>query len=159
MTVVLDSYAVPEQGEFEVYVRRKVNLRVTADAARRTVQGWLLHQVSYMMGAEAPHLVISDSDVFWRVPVILTASPIGRVGIVGTVDVDVETGAVAQAARCKKHLLQAARELAAKLPAYQPRSEMPAGYDPATLPPTERTVPPAGNPLDLLPATTHSVAL
>lgn len=55
MTVVLDSYVVPEQGEFEVYVRRTVNLRVTVEAARRTVQRWLLHQVSYMMGAEAPH--------------------------------------------------------------------------------------------------------
>lgn len=151
MTVLLDSYAVPEQGEFEVYVRRKVNLQVTAEAARRTVQRWLLHQVSYMMGAEAPQLVIGEPDVFWRVPVILTASPLGRVGIVGVVDVQVETGEIEEAAACKQQILQAARELAAKLPPYQPRSEMPAGYESITLPPVREAGPPDGNPLIFSP--------
>jgi hypothetical protein len=137
MAILLDAYAVPEQGEFEIYVRRTVNLQVTAEQAQRTVQAWLLHHVSYVMGAETPQLVLREPDVFWRVPVVLTASPLGRVGIVGAVEVQVETGEIDGAAACKQQLLQAARALSANLPPYQPRSEMPADYDPATLPPIE----------------------
>jgi hypothetical protein len=72
-------------------------VRVTAEAVRRAVQRWLLHQVSYVMGVEAPQLVIGEPNVFWRVPVILTASPMGRVGVVGAVDVQVETGEIERA--------------------------------------------------------------
>lgn len=159
MTVVLDSYAIPEQGEFELYVRRKINLRVTSEAAQRTVQRWLLHQVSYMMGAETPQLVIGDSDVFWRVTVILTASPIGRVGSVGAADVQVETGEIVEAAATKDRLLQAARELSAKQPAYQPRGDMPAGYEAVALPPVREAEPPDGDPRSILSAAARSIEL
>ncbi|RIK33470.1 MAG: hypothetical protein DCC55_34880 [Chloroflexi bacterium] len=39
----------------------------------------------------------------------------------------------------------------AALPPYQPRSEMPAGYEAVTLPPVREAGQPGGNPLELLP--------
>jgi hypothetical protein len=159
MTMILDSYEIPEIGEFELVVRRKVNLQVTAAAAPRMVQRWLLHQVSYMMGAEAPQLVIGSTDVFWRVPVILTASPIGRVGVAGEVDVFVENGQIDREEERRREILQRAKELAAGLPPYQPRSTMPAGYEAVTPPLTRQSGQPAGDPRRLLPATVRSVAL
>ncbi len=135
MTIVLDAYTVPEKGEFEVYVKRTVNLQVTAEEARRKVQQWLLDQVSYMMGAESPHLVLQEIMTIWHVPVIFTASQLGRVGIVGQVGVDVQTGEIVCQSTCRDQLLQEAQTLAATLPAYQPRTTMPEGYDPEKLPP------------------------
>lgn len=135
MTVVLDSYTIPEKGEFEVYVKRTVNLQVTALEARRKVQHWLLDQVSYMMGAESSQLVLQEKITIWQVPVILTASQVGRVGIVGQVGVDVQSGEIVDAWACKEQLLQHAQALVATLPAYQPRATMPEGYNPDRLPP------------------------
>ncbi len=159
MIVVLDSYVIPEKGEFEVHVRRKINLQITAEAAQHKVHSWLLHQVSYMMGAEVPELIIRNENAVWRVPVILTASPVGRVGIVAQIDVNVETGEIDSAAEGKEQILRSAQELIAKLPPYQPRTEMPANYAPITIPPTHKPGRPAGNPLDLLPPNPRSVAL
>jgi hypothetical protein len=159
MTVILDPYKIPEKGEFEVVVRRKVNLQVTAEAAQRTVQRWLLHQVSYMMGAETPQLVISSSDVFWRVPVILTASPIGPVGVVGEVDVFVENGQIDREEERRRDILQRGQELAAGLPPYQPRSTMPAGYEAVVPSLTRQPGRPADDPRKLLLTTMRSVEL
>lgn len=159
MTVVLDSYTIPEKGEFEIYVKRQVNLQVTAAEARQTVHSWLLHQVSYMMGAESPELVVNSEAIIWRVPVSLTASHVGRIGIVGHVDVDIETGEINHPAACKANVLHCAQALAAKLAPYYPRTEMPTDYTPVTPPVNRKAGRPDGNPLHLLPSTTRSIAL
>ena len=135
MAVVIDPYVLPEKGEFEFYIKRTVNLRVTAEEARRKVQHWLLDQVSYMMGAESPQLVLQEDATVWQVSVILTASQVGRVGIAGSVAVDVQTGEILCNSVEKAQIRHNAAALAATLPAYRPRTEMPVGYDPNTLPP------------------------
>ena len=135
MTIILDSYAIPEKGEFEVYVKRAVNLQVSAEEARRKVNHWLLDQVSHMMGAEAPQLVLQENCTIWQVPAILTANQLGRIGVIGFVAVHVETGELLYATATRTQLLQAAETLVAAFPAYQPRTEMPPGYDPTNLPP------------------------
>lgn len=159
MTVILDPYVIPEQGEFELSVQRKINLQVTAAAAQRLVQRWLLHEVSYTMGAEAPQLVVGGESVFWRVPVILTASPAGRVGVAGEVDVHVESGEIDRAEDCKGEILRRAGALAGGLPPYQPRSAMPDDYEAVMFPPARQPGRPEGDPNNLLPATARSVAL
>jgi len=65
--------------------------RLTAAAARRHVNRFLLDRVSYLMGTERPELAETPRLV-WRVPVILTSPDHGTLGQVGTVEVDAETG-------------------------------------------------------------------
>lgn len=65
--------------------------RLTAAAAQRRVNRFLLDQVSYLMGTERPTLA-KTARIVWRVPVVLANPSDGPLGQVGTVDVDAETG-------------------------------------------------------------------
>jgi hypothetical protein len=78
-----------------------------------------------MMGAEPPTLVIGK-HIVWRVPVHFSAPHVGRVGVLGTVDVDVTSGKIYNLAGCKKAIERCASELASKLPPYQPLQTIPA---------------------------------
>ena len=91
MEILLDHYPLPEQGQVEINLRRTFEIKMTAETARRQVNRWLFTEVSCMMGAESPTLLLGER-VVWRVPAVLSAAHIGRVGVVGTVDVDVQTG-------------------------------------------------------------------
>jgi len=80
MTIILEQSTIPEIGTFEIH--KTVNIQVSAKQAQRKVDTWLLNEVSYMMGAEEPTLVIGERTV-WRVPAYFSAPGAGRVGTVG----------------------------------------------------------------------------
>jgi hypothetical protein len=124
LTLTLDEYTLPDSGVVDLRLNCSFEIKVTAEQARRQVKGWLLDQVSYMMTAQLPTLVISER-IAWRVPVILTATHIGHVGVVGEVDVDVETGAMNNLGADKEAILAQAHRLAATLPPYQPQTSPP----------------------------------
>jgi hypothetical protein len=109
---------------FEISIKRWVNIQVTAEEARRKVDQWLLDEVSLMIGAEPPSLIVGERAV-WRVPAWIGFPRHGRVGVVGTVDVDVETGVMYASAEVKAGIERRAAELASHLPAYQPRATPP----------------------------------
>ena len=79
------------------YSEREGDIKVTADvnisafAAKQKINGFVLSEISYMMHAGDPTLVV-DEHICWRVPVILSLTSRGDVGEAGTIDVDVETG-------------------------------------------------------------------
>ena len=89
MTIILDNYILPEKGPVTVTV--SFEIKVTAEEARHIANRWLLNEVSYLLGADPPTLVVGERAV-WRVPAWIGFPSTGRVGVVGTVDVDVETG-------------------------------------------------------------------
>ena len=91
MSIILDNFAVPRQGQVELHVNISINIQITADEAQRQVNRWLIDEVSYLLGAERPTLSIGTRPV-WRVPAWLSLPSLGRVGIVGQIEVDVETG-------------------------------------------------------------------
>lgn len=134
MTIVLERYTIPERGVFEIDLKQSIEIRVTAEEARRKVNRWLLDYVSYMMHAEAPTLVIGEQQVAWRVPAIFTSSQVGNVGIVGYVDVDIYNGQMNNTAERKEHISQCAKKLAEKLPPYQPIQSVPEAFIPKHLP-------------------------
>lgn len=127
MTIILEQYTTPEKGTFEIH--HTITIYISADDARRQVNRWVLDEVSSVMGAEEPTLVIDEKAV-WKVPVILTASNVGRVGTAGYVEVDVETGEMNNSPECKKTILESARDLAATLPPYSPiaQEDVPVEY-------------------------------
>lgn len=124
MTIILDAYAVPEKGKVELKVQRSFEIKVTSEEARRQVDRWLLNEMSFMMRALTPTLVVGE-QVVWRVPASLGMPHLGQVGIVGMIDVDVETGEMTNILECKAEIERCAEELAGRLPPYHPRTETP----------------------------------
>ena len=137
MTILLERYTIPERGVFEIDLKQSIEIRVTAEEARRKVNRWLLDYVSYMMYADPPTLVI-DAQVVWRVPAVFTASQVGRAGVVGYVDVDVFTSEANNTQERGEQFMQCAERLAAKLPPYQPgRMKAPDAFIPKHIPRAE----------------------
>ncbi len=134
MTVIIDTYPVPETGQFDLAIERSVDIVVSAAKARRLVQRWAMENVTYMLQAKTPTLTVSER-VVWRVPVNFTAPHVGQVGKVGEVDVDVQTGELLNLSA--EQMLQCTIELANKLPPYKPRTLrtkfIPEGIPPAPL--------------------------
>ncbi len=133
-TITIDQCNVPEKGLVEFQINRSFEINTTAEEARRKVNRWLINEVSLMLGADSPTLVIGE-QVVWRVPVWIGFPHIGRAGTVGTVDVDVQTGAMNATLERKAELERCAEALAARLPAYQPREALPTQYLAKDVPP------------------------
>lgn len=76
----------------DLTIHVKAELNITAFTARQKVNGLIVDNVGTGLISESPELVISKNRFIWRVPVILALHGRGRLGQVGTVDVDVQTG-------------------------------------------------------------------
>ena len=122
--VLVDDCVLPRKGPVRLSINRNFTINIADEEAQQQVHRWLVTEVSSNIGAESPTLVIGERPV-WRVPAYLTFPRFGRVGTVGAVDVDVETGAIQQQVQCKIAIEQAADKLARQLPPYQPRQGMP----------------------------------
>jgi hypothetical protein len=82
---------LPKTGRLEVDIKVAADVNISAYAARQKVNDMVLSDISYMMHAGHPTLLLSER-ICWRVPVILSLTSRGDVGEVGAIDVDVETG-------------------------------------------------------------------
>ena len=137
MTIILDNYEIPERGHVEVNL--SFEIKVTAEEARRKVNRWLCEEVSYLMGADAPTLVAGQQTV-WRVPTYITFPNTGRAGELGTVDVDVETGAMNNTTERKAEIEHRAEEIASQLPSKLLPREAPTAYIPEHIPPAAKLI-------------------
>ncbi|MEK7312072.1 MAG: hypothetical protein AAB382_08875 [Chloroflexota bacterium] len=137
MTVILDKQTIPEKGQMEVKVDVSFEIRVAAREARRRVDRWLFEEVSYMIGANEPDLVIGER-VVWRVPAWIGFASAGPFTI-GAVDVDVETGEMIDLPGCKERILEyLEREVKPRLPKYRQRTETPVEYLATNVPPARK---------------------
>ena len=66
---------------------------MTAAMARRKANVFMATHIGNLLLAGEPVLALTERIV-WRVPIDLTAPKVGRIGHVGDIDVDVETGEV-----------------------------------------------------------------
>ncbi len=80
---------LPQVGQLTIQVSAPINY--SARVAQRQVGHFVANEISYLLRADEPVLVVSDHLV-WRVPVILALPTTGPLGQVGTIDVNVETG-------------------------------------------------------------------
>ena len=83
--------SLPQTGHREVDIKVQADVNITAYAAKQKVNSFVLSDISYMMHAGTPTLVMAER-ICWRVPVILSLTSQGDVGEVGAIDVDIETG-------------------------------------------------------------------
>ena len=97
----------------EEQLRGEPQLTISAFVARQKVNVLMLEQVSNLLLADEPALIqLSDAAWVWRVPIDLTYPSHGRVGRVGTVDVDARYGEVRFTDATLSHLRESAQQLA-----------------------------------------------
>jgi len=88
---------------------------IDAESAQRKVTGWLVSDVGNLLIGDTPTLVIADRAV-WRVPILLTSPSRGVIGIVGSVDVDAQTGKVLADEALGRRILKDAHLVARSAP-------------------------------------------
>lgn len=81
-----------DRGQVRVDIRIQANLNVSAFVARQKVTGYVVDNISDHMAGDEPTLVVEADRFLWRVPVQLAVLPHGRLGQVGTIDVDAQSG-------------------------------------------------------------------
>lgn len=89
MTAAVES--LPKTGRLEVDIKVTADVNFSAVAARQKVNSFVLSEISFMMHAGTPMLIVGER-ISWRVPIILSLTTQGDAGEVGAIDVDVETG-------------------------------------------------------------------
>lgn len=92
MTLVVETITPPEMGQVDIELKLSANIQISAATARRIVSCYVTHHVGDLLHGDVPNLVWSEQGVVWRVPVVLSAPSKGRIGAVGALDVDVQTG-------------------------------------------------------------------
>ena len=85
---------VPPKSQVDIQIHISSPMNVSPVIARRKVNALLLDHVGTGVYADDPELLARDGRLYWRVPVILALPTLGRMGQVGTVEVDVQTGEV-----------------------------------------------------------------
>ena len=91
MAVATDALVLPRSGQIRMDIRVSADINVGAAVARRRVNAFLATHIGNLLLADEPVMVLTDRIV-WRVPVDLTAPSKGRIGRVGEIDVDIESG-------------------------------------------------------------------
>ena len=91
MSSLTDSLSLPRTGPLRADIHLSVDITIGAVSAKRHVNAFLATHVGNLLLADEPVLVLADR-VVWRVPVDLTAPSMGRLGRVGEVDVDAQSG-------------------------------------------------------------------
>lgn len=103
----------PKQGEkgTSVEVHVQTALALTAEEARRRVNGDVVSELGTGLGAGEPELQIGDEQSFWRVPIVLALPTLGELGAVGAVLVDARTGNIMLTDEEQEKLINHARWL------------------------------------------------
>ncbi len=133
MTILFDPYIVPKKGKVELKIDRSFEIKVTAEEAQHKVRWWLRDEVSMLIDADPPTLVIGE-QIVWRVTAWISFPHTGRAGMVGAVDVDVKTGVMNNTPQRKAKIERQAEEVAARQPPYQPKGQVPEKYRPKHIP-------------------------
>ena len=92
MTVTLETITPPDTGTLNLNLRLTADIRITPDHARRSVSQFVGNTIADLLHGDRPELIVRTDGVYWRVPVVLSSRSLGRIGVVGTLDVDVERG-------------------------------------------------------------------
>lgn len=92
MAITLETITPPKSGPLDLELKLTANIQVVAEKARRLVSVFVGNHIADLLHGEAPDLVLREDGVFWRVPVVLSSRSMGRIGLVGAIDVNVETG-------------------------------------------------------------------
>jgi hypothetical protein len=87
---------VPQLAAAQVNISVNVSatLNITAFTAKRKVNVLVLNRVGTGLSGDEPSLIVTDKVICWRVPIFVSTASRGRLGQVGQIDVDAQTGAI-----------------------------------------------------------------
>ena len=139
MTIIIDPFTLPEKGKVDLSLQRSFEINITAQQARHQVRTWLRDEVSMLIDADPPTLVVGET-VVWRIPAVLSSPGVGRVGVVGVIEVDVMTGVMDTSPGQKTAIERQAEALISHLPPFQPKGTVPARFRPPHLPPAPKII-------------------
>jgi len=108
---IVESLRLPAKTQVKVALEVTTEVNVSQYMAKVLAQDFLLMKVGNLLRADEPVFVVSDPPC-WNVPVILTNPQVGRVGQVGAVRVDADTGEILAGRRDIETLQGQANELA-----------------------------------------------
>ena len=94
MTILLETIKPPSSAILDVILHVQANIQVSPLSARRLVSVYVGNEIADLLHGDLPDLVIRADGAYWRVPVVLSSPTHGRLGVVGALDVNVETGAL-----------------------------------------------------------------
>lgn len=80
--------------QVDINIHVSAQLNVSPFIARQKVNRLLLTEASTGLGGDEPQLVVTQDRLCWRVPVNLALPTRGKLGQVGEIDVDAQTGQV-----------------------------------------------------------------
>ena len=83
-----------QAAQLDIHVHVSATLNVTPFVARQKVGGLVLSKVGTGVGADEPALIVTGERIVWRVPLFLALPSLGRLGEIGAIDVDAQTGEV-----------------------------------------------------------------
>ncbi|MBC8446676.1 MAG: hypothetical protein H8D78_02910 [Chloroflexi bacterium] len=83
-----------QAAQVDIRIHVSATLNITPFVARQKVGGVVLSEVGTGIGADEPSLIVTSKRVVWRVPLFLALPGLGRLGEVGEIDVDAQTGEV-----------------------------------------------------------------
>ena len=114
MEVILDEKTLAnlQDAELDINIRVKSKINVTAFTARQKINVLLLDKAGTGLLTEPPDLVVINGRLCWRVPVVLSLPGYGRLGQVGTVDVDMQTSEILMPPEAIKTIIDNANQLA-----------------------------------------------
>lgn len=127
MTIILDPYELPDKGAVTLTIERAFEIKITAVEAQRRVRAWLRAEISMLIDADPPTLVVGER-VVWRVPAWIGFPHTGRAGQVGAIDVDVTTGEMNGPPEVKAAIARQAEAVALRQPPYRSKEYVPEAY-------------------------------
>ena len=102
---------IPEKAGLSIKVEFFAKANITPFVAKQEVDDFLLNQVGNLLHAEQPELLVDAMGIFWRVPVAYTLPSLGKLGTVGYLLVDVQTGEVCRSQAVVKGIRRNAEAL------------------------------------------------
>lgn len=81
-----------QNSEFLIAKPGEPIVNITPFTARQKASGYVGSYISHLMGGDEPSLLLSNERLVWRVPIVFTSPTKGKLGIVGSLDIDARTG-------------------------------------------------------------------
>jgi hypothetical protein len=111
MVTVIDQKEFSKTAPVSLNLHLVATLTTTADDARRLVNRQVVTELGTGLLAHDPTLVLTESHILWRVPIVLSLPTLGDLGQVGTVDVDARTGEIRMSPEAQERIIAHASRL------------------------------------------------
>jgi hypothetical protein len=62
---------IPRAGQLELTIQVSATVHYSAAAARRIAGRFVANEIAYLLRTEQPTLVMAETGIYWRVPIVL----------------------------------------------------------------------------------------